>query len=95
VPVEVSGKAAMHTPFSVMEFPRKKSVVYLPNSTTSLFLEQDEMIDAHQRRVARLANFALDPAKSTDLIAGIVRDFKSTGAMSNGFGANLDTKAAR
>ena len=76
VPGELTGDAGLHTPFSVIEFPRKKSVVYLPHPTTRLFLEHDDMIESYQRRVIRIAKFAMEPTPSLDLVASITREFE-------------------
>jgi len=94
VPFHTGGDAGMHTAFSVMEFPRKKSVVYVQHPTSGLFLEQHDMIEVYRRRVARLAKVALEPGESMDLIATIAQAFESAGAM-NGAGAGVRTRAAR
>ena len=75
VPSELAGDAGLHSPFSVMEFAHNKSVVYLPHPTTRLFLEQGNMTEPFRRRVVRLAQFALAPDPSTDLLSDITRDF--------------------
>jgi hypothetical protein len=95
VPFAVGGDAGLYTAFSVMEFPGKKAVVYLPLPTTSLFLERPDKVEAFRSRVARLARVALEPAKSTDLIESIARDFELTGHTNDGPGTNLRTRAAR
>jgi hypothetical protein len=95
VPFEASGDAGLHIAFSVMEFQRKKSVVYLPHPATSLFLEQDEMIEVYRRRVARLAKVTLEPTKSMDLIARITQEFELAGDMNDDAGVDVRTMAAR
>jgi hypothetical protein len=94
VPCEVGGDAGLHTAFTVMEFPRT-AVVHLPHPTTSLFLEQDNTTDVYQRRVARLASVALNPAESMDLIADITREFESAGNTRKATGARFHTTATR
>jgi hypothetical protein len=71
-----------------MEFPHEKSVVHLQHPTTSLFLEQDDMIEVYRHSVTRLAKVALGTGESMDLIADITREFK-------GIGVGNRTKAAR
>jgi hypothetical protein len=95
VPFQAGGDAGMHTAFSVMEFTRKKSVIYVQHPTSGLFLEQQDMIEVYQRRVARLAKVALEPAESMDLIATIAKEFESAGAANNAAGAGVRTRAAR
>jgi hypothetical protein len=88
VPLETGGNAGMHTAFTVMEFPRGRSVVYAHHPTSGLFLERYDMIDAYRRRVARLARVALEPAESRDLIEGIARDFELAGDMNDDAGVD-------
>jgi hypothetical protein len=94
VPLATGGDAGMHTAFSVIEFPRKKSVVYVQHPTSGLFLEQHDMIDVYRRRVARLAKVALEPTESRDLIADIAQEFELAGATNDDAGAGFRIRAA-
>jgi len=77
VPRKLAGEAGLHNPFSMIEFPRQKSVVCLPHATTRLFLEQYDMTESYRRRVVRLTKFVLESAPSMDLITDIIREFQS------------------
>lgn len=68
LPAEAGAHAAMSGPFSLMEFPDFKPVVYLDSETSSLFLEEPEEIAAYRRILTALEDTALDEGQSRDLI---------------------------
>jgi Domain of unknown function (DUF5753) len=94
VPFETGGDAGLHLAFSIMEFPHGKSVVYLSQPTSGLFVEQHDMIEIYRRRVVRLAQVALGPTKSIDLIASIAREFELACDINDDAGANSNARAA-
>jgi len=59
-----------------MNFPRNKSVVYLENMASCLYLEDAEKIDYFRRQASSLGNVALDPAKSVKFVATLRREYE-------------------
>jgi transcriptional regulator with XRE-family HTH domain len=74
MPFELAGNAGLHFPLYLMKFPRDKSVVYLENWITGVYLEDPEKIELVRRRTAELARVALNPAESAARVALIAKD---------------------
>jgi hypothetical protein len=69
VPFELGGSAGLDSPFFLMDFAHGRSVVLLENTTSGLFLEDDQEVDFFRRRGSKLAKLALNPAESIDRVA--------------------------
>jgi transcriptional regulator with XRE-family HTH domain len=74
VPFELAGTAGLNSPFYLMNFRRNMSVVYLESMISGVYLEDDAKVDSYRRKVATLANAALNPAKSVALVGSIARE---------------------
>jgi transcriptional regulator with XRE-family HTH domain len=74
VPLKLAGNAGFVTAFYVMNFSRNKSVVYMENMTTGVYLEDAEKIDYFRHQASELAKAALDPARSAAFVATIARE---------------------
>jgi hypothetical protein len=61
-------------PFHLLDFPRGNSVLHLEQKLSGVFLEGRDKIDICRRDVAQLANAALSPAESLDLVAKAARE---------------------
>jgi hypothetical protein len=68
VPLKLAGNAGFVTAFYVMNFSRNKSVVYMENMTTGVYLEDAEKIDYFRHQASELAKAALDPARSAAFV---------------------------
>jgi len=55
VPVELAGNAGLNSPAYLMNFPRNKSVIYLENMISCLYLEDPGKIEFVRRRTTALA----------------------------------------
>jgi len=64
----------MAGPFTLMEFPSFTPLVYLEGELSAVFLEQEDQIDGYRRIVAALANTALGPQESKELIAALATE---------------------
>jgi hypothetical protein len=62
--MELGGNVGFNSSFYVLNFPRNKSVVFLENKESSVYIEDDRMIDLFRNHAAKLGNAALDPAAS-------------------------------
>jgi hypothetical protein len=74
VPAELSGNVAFNSAFYVLNFPHNKSVVYLENKESCVYIEDDQKIDIFRSHAARLGNAALDLAASMKLVATIGKE---------------------
>ncbi|MGH3870946.1 MAG: helix-turn-helix domain-containing protein [Pseudonocardiaceae bacterium] len=74
VPAAFGAHAAMTGAFTLMEFADFKPVVYLESTTSSLFLETLEEIEAYQSILAALAETALGEGESRELIATLATE---------------------
>ncbi len=75
VPFKLAGNAGFVSSFYLMNFPRNKSVVYLENMASCLYLEDAEKIDYFRRQAATLAKVALDPAESVEFVGILRREY--------------------
>jgi hypothetical protein len=75
VPFKLAGNAGFASSFYLMNFPRNKSVVYLENMTSCLYLEDAEKIDYFRRQSASFAKVALDPVESVQFLATMRREY--------------------
>jgi hypothetical protein len=76
VPFKLAGNAGFVSAFYLMNFARNKSVVYLENMASCLYLEDAEKIDYFRRQASSLGNVALDPAKSVKFVATLRREYE-------------------
>lgn len=74
VPAGLGAHAALSGPFTLMQFPDFKPVVFLDSETSSLFLERPEEITAYQRILDALAQTALGERESRELIATLATE---------------------
>ncbi|HEY3606457.1 MAG TPA: helix-turn-helix transcriptional regulator [Pseudonocardiaceae bacterium] len=66
--------AGLNYPLYLMDFPRGNSVLHLEHKMSGVFLEDQGKIDICRRDVARLADAALSPAESLELVAKVARE---------------------
>ncbi|QUH04377.1 helix-turn-helix domain-containing protein [Saccharopolyspora erythraea] len=71
VPFSNGVHSGLDGPFAKLEFASAPSVLYIANLTSSLFLEEREDIDVHNRAIKGLSKAALDAGESAKLIAGL------------------------
>lgn len=76
VPQSVGGYTGLDGPFSLLEFPRDRSVVHLEHKVSGLFLEEPAQVTLFRREVDRLVEVALSPADSTDLVARVAAEYE-------------------
>jgi len=76
VPFELGASVGFHYSFYLMGFPRNKSVVFLEQKTSGVYLEEADKTEVFRRHAARLAKIALNPAESIDRIATIAKEHK-------------------
>jgi hypothetical protein len=69
LPTSVGAHAAMSGPFTFLEFPDFRPIVYLDSETSCLFLERPVETSAYRNILAALARTALDEEESGRLIA--------------------------
>ncbi|MGC9668758.1 helix-turn-helix domain-containing protein [Planosporangium sp. 12N6] len=74
VPFEVGGHTGLDGSFALLDFSRNRSVVHLEHKISGLFLEEPEQVALFRREMDRLAEAALSPAKSVDLVARIATE---------------------
>jgi hypothetical protein len=72
----VGAHAGMSGPFTLMDIPEFKPVVYLDSENSSLFLETPAQIDGYRNIVAALEDTALDEGQSRELISSVALEFK-------------------
>ncbi|MEO3744305.1 DUF5753 domain-containing protein [Plantactinospora sp. B5E13] len=71
VPLAVGGHTGLDGGFSIIDFPRHKSVVHLEHKLASLFLEEPADVATFRRTAEALAGLALSPAESIEFIARV------------------------
>ncbi|MEU1602418.1 helix-turn-helix domain-containing protein [Micromonospora matsumotoense] len=69
VPLAVGGHTGLDGSFALFDFPRNRSVVFLDHKLTGLFLEEAPQVAHFRREVDRLAEVALSPVDSVELVA--------------------------
>ncbi|WP_433230704.1 helix-turn-helix domain-containing protein [Micromonospora sp. CA-248260] len=69
VPLAVGGHTGLDGSFALFDFPRNRSVVFLDHKLTGLFLEEAAQVAHFRREVDRLAEAALSPVDSVELVA--------------------------
>jgi transcriptional regulator with XRE-family HTH domain len=74
LPTELGGNAGFNSSFYVLNFSRDKTVVFLENKESSVYIEDDRMIDIFGSHAARLGKAALDPAASMSRVATIAKE---------------------
>lgn len=74
IPLAVGGHTGLDGGFSIMDFPRNRPVVHLEHKLASLFLEETEQVEVFRREADTLAEAALSPADSAELMVEISAD---------------------
>lgn len=74
VPAATGMHAGMAGAFILLESPEYKSVIYLEDETSGLFLEKPEEVAAYRNVLRHLFSAALDEEASKDLIATVATD---------------------
>ena len=69
VPMAVGGHTGLDGSFALFDFPRNRSVVFLDHKLTGLFLEEAPQVAHFRREADRLAEVALSPVDSVELVA--------------------------
>ncbi|WP_328340890.1 helix-turn-helix domain-containing protein [Micromonospora sp. NBC_00421] len=69
VPLAVGGHTGLDGSFALFDFPRNRSVVFLDHKLTGLFLEEAPQVAHFRREADRLAEVALSPVDSVELVA--------------------------
>ncbi|HEV7973804.1 DUF5753 domain-containing protein, partial [Amycolatopsis sp.] len=77
VPCSAGAHAGTAGPFTLMEFPRFTPVIYLEGEMSSVFLEQTTEVAAYRRILASLADTALGPEESKQLLVTQARELYS------------------
>lgn len=75
VPVSLGAHAGTDGSFVFLEFAEFRPVVYLESTTSSLFLEKPEEIEAYRRVLTALAGAALGEEESKQLIANVANEY--------------------
>lgn len=74
LPFAVGAHTGLDGSFTIFDFERAKTVVYLDHKLSGGFLEEPEQISLFRREADRLEAMTLSPAESADLVAGIARE---------------------
>ncbi|WP_018685192.1 helix-turn-helix domain-containing protein [Actinokineospora enzanensis] len=74
LPLSLRGHSGLDGSFTLLDFERNKPVVYLDHKVSGLFLEEDAHIAFFRAETDTLAELALSPAKSAELVATIARE---------------------
>lgn len=74
LPFSVGAHTGLDGNFTIFDFTRAQSVVYVDNKLSGGFLEEPEQIELFRREADRLEKAALSPGESADLVAAIARE---------------------
>jgi hypothetical protein len=74
VPMELGGNIGFNSSFYVLNFVRNKTVVFLENKESSVYIEDDRMIELFREHAAKLGKAALDPAASAARVGTIAKE---------------------
>ncbi|RKR88583.1 helix-turn-helix protein [Micromonospora pisi] len=74
VPFAVGGHPGLDGGFALFDFPRNKSVVYLDQKISGLFLEETPQVAFFRREAERLGAVALSPTESVDFVARVATE---------------------
>lgn len=74
IPLGSDGHPGMNGPFVIMDYIDLPSLVHLENKVCSLYLDDQEDVEAYKLAWQGLLEAAFDSARSTELIAGIISD---------------------
>ncbi|MFI6760246.1 helix-turn-helix domain-containing protein [Micromonospora sp. NPDC050417] len=74
VPFAVGGHPGLDGGFALFDFPRNKSVVYLDQKISGLFLEEAPQVAFFRREAERLGAVALSPTESVDFVARVATE---------------------
>jgi len=61
--------------FRVMEYPGYRPVAYSQTRTASLFLEQEDEVQAYRATLAEIAEYALDGRQSREWLAALASEY--------------------
>src|SRR5699024_6105101 len=70
VPLAIFGSG-----FRMMEYPGYRPVAYSQTRTASLFLEQEDEVQAYRATLAEIAEYALDGRQSREWLAALVSEY--------------------
>ena len=76
LPASLGGHNGLDESFTLLEFPKDRSVVYLDHKISGVFLEEEHEVAFYNDEVARLKQSALSPEDSVDLIASIAKSLE-------------------
>lgn len=74
LPLSLHGHPGLDGSFTMLDFDRYKSVVYLDHKISGLFLEEPDQVAFYRREADRLLELALSPSESADLVAAIAQE---------------------
>jgi transcriptional regulator with XRE-family HTH domain len=77
VETKVGAHAGMSGPFTLMNVPQFKPIVYLDSEISSLFLETPIEIDAYRNILSALEEAALDEGQSRQLITSLAEAYEA------------------
>ncbi|MGW9350086.1 DUF5753 domain-containing protein [Nocardiopsis flavescens] len=76
LPTSLGAHTGLDGAFTILDFEREKSVVYLDHKVSGLFLEQPEHVAYYRRQVDTLGEVALGIDASADRVAAIARELE-------------------
>jgi transcriptional regulator with XRE-family HTH domain len=76
VPLQAGQYAGLQGPFACLDFADEPSLVYIENHHFGMFLDEKEDIAAYRVALGNILNSALEPAKSTELVARLAEEHK-------------------
>jgi transcriptional regulator with XRE-family HTH domain len=76
VPFDAGGHSAFGGAFQILRFPEQDlpDVVYVEHITTALYLDKRDDVDAYAAAMARLSVEAAPPARTVDILEGMLKD---------------------
>nr|MDT0661344.1 helix-turn-helix transcriptional regulator [Micromonospora sp. DSM 115978] len=74
VPFGVGAHTGLDGPIVLLAFPRNRPVVHLEHKLSGLFLDEPNQVEFFRREADRLAEVALSPAESVDLVARVATE---------------------
>lgn len=74
VPFAVGAHTGLDGPIMLLTFDRNRPVVHLEHKLSGLFLDDPEQVAFYRREADRLAEVALSPARSIDLVARVATE---------------------
>jgi hypothetical protein len=74
VPFDLGAHTGLDGPIVLLTFDRNRPVVHLEHKLSGLFLDDPEQVMFYRREADRLAEVALSPARSIDLVARVATE---------------------